>query len=306
MSTRRTAPADAPPQLHSAGAVLEAVRRHFPHPEWAVLAGVSNATGFGARRWSDALAMNLWPSRGLALHGIEIKISRSDLRRELDDPDKAETIARYCDYWWLALGSERVLGDLVVPDGWGILVPQQAGANIRLRAMRQAVDMSAAREGGRAPTLPRAFVAAMLRRAVDMVDEAHKKTVAPETLEARVAAETEKTLRERTWALEQRALRAEAELVDAKAAHESLAPLLQDTAAWHPAQFRALVAEVLAVRAAADLARTIETSRGAVDRMLHSTELARAAFAEAAEAARAADEARRAPDERADLQIQPR
>jgi hypothetical protein len=44
----------------------------------AVLFEVRNATGFDANRSIDAVTMTLWPSLGLELAGMEIKISRSD------------------------------------------------------------------------------------------------------------------------------------------------------------------------------------------------------------------------------------
>ena len=50
----------------------------------------------------DAVIMSLWPSRGLELHGVEIKVSRADWKREAADPAKAEAIAAYCDAGELA------------------------------------------------------------------------------------------------------------------------------------------------------------------------------------------------------------
>jgi len=56
---------------------------------YAVAAGVRSHAGFDARRTADYVAMDLWPSKGLALHGHEIKVSRSDWLRELKEPEKA-------------------------------------------------------------------------------------------------------------------------------------------------------------------------------------------------------------------------
>jgi hypothetical protein len=52
--------------------------------------------------------MSLWPSRGIELHGIEIKVSRNDWLKELGDPAKADEIARFCDRWWVAAGDESI------------------------------------------------------------------------------------------------------------------------------------------------------------------------------------------------------
>lgn len=53
--------------------------------EWVVATEVRNAASFDANRSADALAFNFWTSRGLAVHGYEVKVSRSDWLRELKD-----------------------------------------------------------------------------------------------------------------------------------------------------------------------------------------------------------------------------
>lgn len=61
-----------------ADAVRAALKRRYAQPECAVVFEVAQATGFSANRHLDAIAMELWPSRGLALHGIEIKVDLYD------------------------------------------------------------------------------------------------------------------------------------------------------------------------------------------------------------------------------------
>ena len=78
----------------------EAMSKRWAPPEYAVMWEVGRATGAVTnQRYADAVIMGLWPSRGLELHGVEIKVSRSDWRREAADPMKAEAIAAYCDRW---------------------------------------------------------------------------------------------------------------------------------------------------------------------------------------------------------------
>lgn len=81
--------------------VLDAIMAAHCLPEWACFAEVRNATGANAKRSADAVALNLWPSRGLTVRGFEIKVSKADLRNEIAQPDKAEAIATYCDEWWI-------------------------------------------------------------------------------------------------------------------------------------------------------------------------------------------------------------
>lgn len=77
------------------------MKKRWCDPQWAIMWEVGEGTGAMSGRYADAVMMSLWPSRGLELHGVEIKISRSDWKREAADPSKAEAIARYCDRWWV-------------------------------------------------------------------------------------------------------------------------------------------------------------------------------------------------------------
>jgi hypothetical protein len=89
---------------------------------YAVAAGVRSHAGFDARRTCDYVAMDLWPSKGLALHGHEIKISRSDWLRELAEPEKAAEFIPYMTYWWAVASGPRIVRDGELPDGWGLMV----------------------------------------------------------------------------------------------------------------------------------------------------------------------------------------
>jgi hypothetical protein len=89
---------------------------------YAVAAGVRSHAGFDARRTADYVAMDLWPSKGLALHGHEIKVSRSDWLRELKEPEKAAEFIPWMNHWWLVASDPRIVRDGELPDGWGLMV----------------------------------------------------------------------------------------------------------------------------------------------------------------------------------------
>ncbi len=90
--------------------------------EYAFLRQVRNQTGFGRQiRTADALAMGLWPSRGMYLHGFEVKVSRSDWAHELKEPEKAEEIARFCHFWWLAVPDKAIVKEGELPVKWGLV-----------------------------------------------------------------------------------------------------------------------------------------------------------------------------------------
>ncbi len=170
LSSRRPGGVMTPNQLWTA---LEA---RYPKREYALLSEVRNSTGFSARtRTADALALSLWPSRGLDLHGIEIKAYRGDWKREKEAPEKAEEIARFCDFWWLAVTDIRVCLPLEeVPAPWGVLAPNE-----------DATALVVAREATRLDPLPwsKGFVASVLRNVSDTT--VIKKAVAAQIEEAR-------------------------------------------------------------------------------------------------------------------------
>lgn len=166
----------------TAADIRAAMAKRWAAPEYAMFHEVGLATGAVARqRWADAVIMSLWPSRGLELHGVEIKVSRSDWKREAADPVKAEAIAKYCDRWWIHT-SPGVIQDLSeVPIAWGV----REFDGKAWRTIREA-------EKTAAEPIPRTFLAALLRRA----DEAHAG-IARREAEAALAAERERLAKER-------------------------------------------------------------------------------------------------------------
>ncbi len=142
-------------EIWTSGRLYDRIAAAHAPPEWACFPEVANGTGAHARRHADALAMNLYPSRGLEIRGFEIKVSRGDLRRELKNPEKAESVARFCDSWWIVAPADVCkLEDL--PLAWGLMVPTEKG----LRTLRAATALHHDRVE---PT--RAFLAAVLRGA---------------------------------------------------------------------------------------------------------------------------------------------
>lgn len=100
--------------------VIELLRTRYAAPAWAFLEQVANGTGFAADRHVDAIAMGVWPSRGLELIGFEVKVSRNDWRRELRKPDKAEPIAARMDRFYVVAPADVVPRD-EVPSAWGLI-----------------------------------------------------------------------------------------------------------------------------------------------------------------------------------------
>lgn len=116
---------------------------------------VRDDAGFNANRSCDAIAIDTWPSKGLHLHGMEIKISRSDFLNEIKDPWKAEAFAKYCDKWWFVVAKPEIIKPGELPDGAGLMVPYQN----TLKIVHQAVKRP------NLEALPRGLLVAMIKRA---------------------------------------------------------------------------------------------------------------------------------------------
>lgn len=91
-----------------------------PKPRYAKAEHVRARTGFD-QRTADFIAVDTWASGKCAVHGVEVKVSRSDWLRELKDPDKAAAFTGWCTHWWLAVPRRDIVRDSELPSGWGLL-----------------------------------------------------------------------------------------------------------------------------------------------------------------------------------------
>jgi hypothetical protein len=146
------------------------LRGRYRAPEWCLLSQVRNSTGYvkARTRTADAIAMNTYPSRGLAVLGFELKVSRADWLRELKNAGKADDIALMCDYWWV-VAEKGIVAHGELPHGWGLLEPHGRGLRAEVEAAC-VCDTGVLRER----LMDRAFVAAILRRVTE-ADEAALK-----------------------------------------------------------------------------------------------------------------------------------
>ena len=143
----------------TANDVMGAIFAKHEGPEWVRYAEVADSTGTHSRRRADAVCMNIWPSKGFAIHGFEVKISRADFINEMKDITKAEAVGQFCDFWWLAVPGGMVHID-EVPEGWGLMELQKNGLKVKKQAPK--------RENPAEVT--RGFMASLLRRGRDRDD----------------------------------------------------------------------------------------------------------------------------------------
>lgn len=138
--------------------------------EYAFLTHVRDRAGFDARRTIDAVAVSLWPSRGLVIDGFEVKVSRSDWQRELAKPEKAEDTCKVVDRFWVVAPEGVVHADEDLPPMWGYLAVHGgkldpttgAVAGRKLRVVRQAELLHGDRNT-RSRAVSRDFLAGILR-----------------------------------------------------------------------------------------------------------------------------------------------
>lgn len=127
--------------------------------QYVIAYEVHNGAGFGYNRSLDAVVFDTWPSKGLTLHGLEIKVTAADMRRELLDTTKAGAFTEYVD-WFSIVAPKGVVDIGLLPKKWGVYELTEAGG---LRARRKPLML----HDGRRDQLDRSFLAAFCRALVD-------------------------------------------------------------------------------------------------------------------------------------------
>lgn len=69
----------------------------------------------------DMFCFSLWQSGGHKRIGIEIKVSKADLKKELENFSKSNVWFSYTNKWFLAIPDTLSLEGFDIPDSWGII-----------------------------------------------------------------------------------------------------------------------------------------------------------------------------------------
>lgn len=142
----------------NAGDVRAALRaRYNDHRRYAIAEEVGLTTGYSHRRL-DMMVLDCYNSNGFRIDGFEIKISTSDLRRELEDPEKHIAFFDVIDYYTIAApaGVTEPLMD-IIPKRWGILIINEDGST---RYKRKPLALEDKKADG---AVPRGFLASIVR-----------------------------------------------------------------------------------------------------------------------------------------------
>lgn len=152
--------------------------------EHAFLPHVRNAAGFDATRTFDAVAVNLWPSRGLVIHVYEVKVSRSDWRRELAKPDKAEDACRVADRFSIVAPAGAV-HDGELPPTWGLIEVRGDGTDAKPWKLREKSGAPLLHDQPtRTKDVPRGLLVGLLRSAPGAVPGGKNPSPAEKELRA--------------------------------------------------------------------------------------------------------------------------
>lgn len=139
----------------------EAIHRmladRYAGSEWAYMVEVPDGTGMKKQRTADAIAIGLWAKNAGQFHGFEVKSSRSDWTRELQEPEKSRRWREVVTSFWLVAGRGVAKLEEVPPD-WGFLEVSANGDSLKIRKQPLHVERG---------SVPINVVGAMLRKGID-------------------------------------------------------------------------------------------------------------------------------------------
>lgn len=170
--------------------------------QWVFMTQVRNAAGFGATRTFDAVAMNLWPSKGLTIETFEIKVSRSDWQRELKDPAKSDDACKVSDRFWIVAPTGCV-HDGELPPTWGLIEVTGDGEEKPWRLRQKKAAPLLHNQDTKVMPLSRSQVVGMLRSIPGAIPGGRLPAPGEDEIQTRIAAAVEKE-RERLGRIHER------------------------------------------------------------------------------------------------------
>jgi hypothetical protein len=123
-----------------AAAILEKLHERYPRPAWASFVELRDAAGYEAFRTLDFWAMHTWPSKGFLRVAVEIKVTRSDFLRELNEPGKRAGFEAISHEFYFAAPT-GLIKPAELPEGVGLLEATAKTLRAKMRAkQRQPAD----------------------------------------------------------------------------------------------------------------------------------------------------------------------
>jgi hypothetical protein len=134
--------------------MLDLLSARYCLPKYALVTEVPNATSVSKSRTCDAMAFGCWSTVGIRIEGFEVKVSRSDWLKELNDRSKAATFEPFCHHWWI-VAAPKVVRIEELPAEWGLLEPSGKGLKAKSAASLRTPE-----------PMPVAMLSALVRRAI--------------------------------------------------------------------------------------------------------------------------------------------
>lgn len=146
--------------------IIERLHARFPSQEWIAVEELRETAGANSCRSIDFAAVHKWPSKGHRFVCIEVKVSKSDWRQEIDTPEKRAPFETRAHEFWFA-APKGIIPVEELPDGCGLLETH----GTQLRKTRAAVF----RRNAPGPTTSMMI---MLMRALDQRANEHAQRYA--------------------------------------------------------------------------------------------------------------------------------
>lgn len=164
----------------------ELLKARYNTAAWSFCFEVPDGTSHNKRRTIDAIAMGCWKSEGIHLNGFEIKHSRSDWLKELDQPEKQITWMPYLHRFWV-VAVKGIVKLEELPAEWGLLENRGNG----LKVSKQASLLTP-------QPIPHTLLAAIMRRILNTSASEQEIQKAYEKGRAVERARVEETVQIRT------------------------------------------------------------------------------------------------------------
>ena len=137
--------------------VLALLRERYSNGgEWVCASEVQRKTGWSDRRY-DFVAMNCFESTGQKIEVVEIKVSKSDLRHELEEAEKHIVIFDEIDYYSLAAPA-KIIDMRIIPPKWGVYAYQDGKLVTKRKPLHLHDEFKS--------TVSRTFAASFMRAAI--------------------------------------------------------------------------------------------------------------------------------------------
>ena len=101
-------------------AAINLLREKYSPPEWGFLDNVWNGDE-EEKRYADGLAFSTFKRSNFEIHAFELKSSRNDWKREMNDPQKSQWFMDKCHRFWAVSTKKNIIKKEELPMSWGLL-----------------------------------------------------------------------------------------------------------------------------------------------------------------------------------------